>query len=149
MIVGTLRPHGENLIAAPHQKYLFIVHLAGGHGAISRSASANPFFKLGLGSSLIACFDGSSKGGVAPANSRTREDAVCCYRNFISASVVSFGFSSRIQCPVSFSTIMVALLATIFICCPNNVPFAFSPPIASTGMDSLVLDSWEKSFAAC
>ena len=48
MIVSTLRPHGENLIAASHQKYLFIVNLTGGHGAIAQIRNRKSIFQIGL-----------------------------------------------------------------------------------------------------
>jgi len=44
------------------------------------------------------------------------------HRNLISASVVSFGFSSSTQCPVSLRTTIVASDATIFIGCPSPDP---------------------------
>src|SRR6266436_1946426 len=72
-----------------------------------------------------------------------------CQRNFTSASVVSLGFSSSIQCPVFFSTTTVTSEATSFICCANASPKDFSPPIAKIGMFNLVCDSSAKSFAAC
>jgi len=50
-------------------------------------------------------------------------------RNFTSASVVSFGFSSRIQCPVYFSTATVTSVATSFICAASSLPSDLSPPI--------------------
>src|SRR6266481_7561041 len=60
------------------------------------------------------------------------------HRKFRRAAVVSLGCSSRTQWPVFFRTSMVALVATSFICWPRRVPLAFSPPMARTGMVSLV-----------
>jgi hypothetical protein len=43
----------------------------------------------------------------------------------------------------------LAFVATSFTCLPSASPFAFSPPMASTGIVSLVCESWAKSLAAC
>jgi hypothetical protein len=69
--------------------------------------------------------------------------AQCCefQRNFCNASVVSFGFSSSTQCPVFFSTMTVASVATSLACCPSASPNDLSPPMVSTGMVNLVCES--------
>src|SRR5438309_2261282 len=59
-------------------------------------------------------------------------------RNFCSASVVSRGRSSSIQCPVSFSTTTVTSVATSLVCCASASPSDFWPPMVSTGMVSFV-----------
>src|SRR6266446_2507153 len=69
------------------------------------------------------------------------------YRNFTSASVVSFGRSSEIQWPVFSKTTTLTSVATSFICLASSLPNDFSPPIANTGMVSLVCDSFAKSLA--
>ena len=69
---------------------------------------------------------------------RARSQPAFPHRNFSKASVVCLGCSSKTQCPVSLRTTIVASVATIFICCPSSAPFAFSPPIARTGIVSLV-----------
>ena len=69
------------------------------------------------------------------------------YRNFTSASVVSFGRSSEIQWPVFSKTTTLTSVATSFIYLASSLPNDFSPPIANTGMVSLVCDSFAKSLA--
>ncbi len=71
-----------------------------------------------------------------PAVPQKRTAILESQRNFISASVVSLGRSSKTQCPVSLSTTTVTSEATSFVCCPRGSPRLFSPPITSTGMVS-------------
>src|SRR5207248_4903427 len=71
------------------------------------------------------------------------------HKNFSSASVVSFGRSSEIQCPLSFKTTTVTSVATSFICAPSSLPSDFSPPIDNTGIVSFVCESCVKSLASC
>ena len=65
-------------------------------------------------------------------------DAGVAPRKRIKASIVSRGRSSMTQCPVFGSTSVSTFVATSFACFPSASPFAFSPPIASTGIVSLV-----------
>src|SRR6266850_1925874 len=71
------------------------------------------------------------------------------HKNFSNASVVSFGCSSRIQCPAFFRTMTVTSVATNFICCPSTSPSDFSPPMDNTGIVNFVCDSCTKSLAVC
>src|SRR5712671_1839261 len=71
------------------------------------------------------------------------------HKNFSNASVVSFGCSSRIQCPAFLRTMTVTSVATNFICCPSTSPSDFSPPMDNTGIVNFVCDSCTKSLAVC
>src|SRR5262245_13928898 len=71
------------------------------------------------------------------------------HRKLTRAFVVSFGFSSRSQCPAPWITTTVAFVATIFTCSPSSLPSDFSPPIERTGIVSRVFDSSAKSLAVC
>src|SRR6266852_5837427 len=77
------------------------------------------------------------------------DDGDAVPRNRTSASVVPLGFSSITQCPVLGSTTDVAFVATSVICLASAAPFAFSPPIDSTGIVSFVCENVAKSVAAC
>ena len=62
--------------------------------------------------------DVGKRGGVMTGHVVINQLRLACdrQRNFTRASVVSLGFSSRIQCPVSLSTTTVTSEATSFIC---------------------------------
>src|SRR5580704_12158477 len=69
------------------------------------------------------------------------------HRNAISACIVSSGRSSMSQCPVSFKSTVVTVVATSFICWPRIVALAFSPAIDRTGMVNFAFAISAKSFA--
>src|SRR5229473_5931641 len=71
--------------------------------------------------------------------------AADCSSAWVTAAMVSSGFSSMIQCPASLMITIVGLEETSFTCAPSALPFAFSPPIDATGIGSLVLPSSAKS----
>jgi hypothetical protein len=60
---------------------------------------------------------------------------------------VSSGRSSISQCPVSFKSTAVTVVATSFICGPRIAALAFSPAMDRTGIVNLVLAICAKSFA--